>query len=583
MSEEVRRIKLYSVLLLIIWTGLMSVLWFLQYIETKHTTERIAAMMAESAFTKDELYRRWSTFHGGVYVPVTDETKPNPYLSHVPDRDVVTDSGKKLTLVNPAYMSRQVYEMSRNTDVLQTHLTSDVLMNPANKPDEWEKHALANIYGGAREYISVNNINGERYLRFMRPFITSEGCLKCHAFQGYKVGEIRGGISVSVPLKSLSAIEYNKIILSTVTYAFIWLIGLVVIIVGYRMIYGMMFELAESKDKLVELNDQKAAILSSTGEAILGVDKDGDIIFVNPVVEQITGYAREELLGKSHHVVLHRKDKAGSCLDESECLVRKTIEDGMRRRDEQIFIRKDGSLIDVEVLAAPIKKAGRVQGAVISYYDISEQIKNRETIKRSLEEKEILLKEIHHRVKNNLQIISSFLNLQKEASSSKETEDALNEAESRVMAMALLHQSLYRSENMSVVRLDTYFHSLFEHIRMNMKQIPIKIKEDVVPVSISIDTIMCCGLIVNELVINSIKYAFSSADSNPEICFVFSNDGGNYSMTVRDNGKGYPQDFEIDSLETLGLPIVVNLVKQLNGQYSLGNDGGAYFEVTFKA
>ncbi|QAR32485.1 DUF3365 domain-containing protein [Geovibrio thiophilus] len=581
MREEIRRVRLYSVLLVCIWTGLMAVLWFLQFLEIHNSTKRIAAIMAESAFTKDELYRRWNTSHGGVYVPVSESTKPNPYLSHVQDRDIITDSGKKLTLMNPAYMSRQVFEMAQDTDVIQTHLTSDILINPVNKPDTWEKLALAKLYGGAQEYVSVDSINGEEYLRFMRPFITVEGCLKCHAVQGYKVGEIRGGISVSVPLTRLAFIENNEVILASLTHVFIWAVGLMVLAVGYRRIYGMMYELAENKDKLQDMNEQKTTILSSTGEAILGVDSAGVIVFVNPVVEQITGYSREELLGRPHSV-LHRMDKQEEGSDESGCFVYQTIQDGERRKEEQVFSRKDGTCINVAVLAAPIKKAGRVQGAVVSYYDITEQIKNRETIKRSLNEKEILLKEIHHRVKNNLQIISSFLSLQKEASGSKETEDALGEAESRVMAMALLHQSLYRSEDMSVVRLDTYFHSLLDNMRKNMKCIPVEIKEDVEPVSLMIDTIMCCGLIVNELVTNSIKYAFTAESESPEIVFSFRTEGELCIMTVRDNGRGYPEGFDINSLETLGLPIVVNLVKQLGGEHTCGNDGGAWFRVSFK-
>ncbi len=582
MREEIRRVKLYSVLLVMIWTGLIVALTFLQYLEIRNSTERIATMMAESAFTKDELYRKWNTSHGGVYVPVTDNVKPNPYLIHVQGRDIVTDSGRKLTLVNPAYMSRQVYEMAIDTDVIQTHLTSDVLINPLNKPDTWEKLALAKLYGGAQEYVSVDTIDGEKYLRFMRPFVTSEGCLKCHAVQGYSVGQIRGGISVSIPLRKLFAIEVNEILLSIITHSLIWIIGLAVLAVGYRKIYDMMYELAESKDKLHEMNEQKSAILSSAGEAILGVDSTGIIIFVNPVVEQITGYSRDELLGKSHHLVLQRRDKQGNPLDEAHCPVFKTIHDGERRREEQIFRCKNGTFINVEVFAAPIKKAGRVQGAVVSYYDITEHISNRETIKRSLDEKEILLKEIHHRVKNNLQIISSFLSLQKESSGSKEIGDALGEAESRVMAMALLHQSLYRSENMSVVRLDAYFHSLLDNMRKNMKSIPIEIVEDVEAVSLPIDTIMCCGLIVNELVMNSIKYAFDEKSENPQIIFSFKTEGDLCSMTVKDNGMGYPPGLDAASLESLGLPIVINLVKQLNGEYFFGNDGGAYFRVSFR-
>ena len=157
-----------------------------------------ARNLAEESYRKDILYRRWATLHGGVYAPATEQTPPNPYLA-VPERDIVTPSGKALTLINPAYMTRQVHELVAEAFGVRAHLTSLNPIRPGNAPDEWERQALLAFGRGEKESVSFEALDGESYLRFMRPMIAEKGCLKCHAAQGYREGDIRGGISVSIP------------------------------------------------------------------------------------------------------------------------------------------------------------------------------------------------------------------------------------------------------------------------------------------------------------------------------------------------------------------------------------------------
>jgi PAS domain S-box-containing protein len=581
MREEIQKVRFYLFILMIMWTGLIVTLYAVQFRDANGSMIRIATMMANNTFEKDELYRLWNTMHGGVYVPADNNTQPNPYLSHVSERDVVTLSGRHLTLMNPAFMTRQVYELASSMNIVHTHLTSDVLINPVNKPDEWEKVALGELYGGVDEFASVSDIGGEPYLRFMRPFITVEGCLKCHAFQGYKVGDIRGGISVSIPLTRFLDIQRHTRITSLAVFVIIWVAGMLVLAAGFRMIIRMMLQLGTSRKHFRELYDQKAAILSSTGEAILGVDINGLITFVNPVVESMTGFNKSELLGKSHHEIVKHSYANEEPMDPDDCLVHKTLRDGCHRREEQLFHNKNGGPLHIEVLVSPVKKGADITGAVVSYYDISERIKSREYVKRSLEEKEVLLKEIHHRVKNNLQVISSFLSLQRDCYDSQEITEALKEAEGRVMAMALLHQSLYNSENLSEVKLDIYFNSLISNLVKNPVNAKPEVITDIDSESLSLDLIMSCGLILNELMTNSIKYAFNIDQVNPEIMLNIKKHGDEFIFTLRDNGKGFPENFDPESLDTLGLPIVINLVHQMGGVYKLENRGGAYFEMRF--
>ncbi len=192
----------------------------------------LARQNARSSFEKDLVYRRWAAGHGGVYVPVTDETPPNPYLSHIEKRDVITQFGDKLTLVNPAYMTRQVHELGQKQYGLKGHITSLNPIRPENAPDPWEAKILKTFENVPEEVTSLEIIDGERYMRLMRPMVTEKGCLKCHASQGYKVGDIRGGISVSVPMKQLQIITTQHLTILMIGHGILLVVGIAGIIIG---------------------------------------------------------------------------------------------------------------------------------------------------------------------------------------------------------------------------------------------------------------------------------------------------------------------------------------------------------------
>ena len=157
-------------------------------------------VQARSAYEKDIVYRRWNASHGGVYVPPTEQTPPNPYLDFIPDRDVITTEGQHLTLMNPAYMNCQVFKLGDEAYGIRSHITSLKPIRPENAADPWETEALKAFENGAEEISSIEQLDGKDYLRLMKPLITEKQCLRCHEKQGYKVGDIRGGISVSIPM-----------------------------------------------------------------------------------------------------------------------------------------------------------------------------------------------------------------------------------------------------------------------------------------------------------------------------------------------------------------------------------------------
>ncbi|MCA1743730.1 MAG: GAF domain-containing protein [Desulfovibrionales bacterium] len=163
-----------------------SLVW--NWHQVDKTTRSLAENEARAYFEKDVAYRQWANMHGGVYVQPTETTPPNPYLEHVPDRDVTTTGGKDLTLINPAYMTRQVHELSLEQSGLLGHITSLDPLRPENAPDDWENLALLSFEQGAERISSIETMDGQPYLRFMKPLITRESCLGCHGHQGYAAG-----------------------------------------------------------------------------------------------------------------------------------------------------------------------------------------------------------------------------------------------------------------------------------------------------------------------------------------------------------------------------------------------------------
>ena len=253
--------------LAILWTGILvaSLAW--NFHEQKEKILEIALNSAYLTFEKDVIYRKWVAQQGGVYVPVSKRTPPNPYLT-VADRDIFTSSGSPLTLVNPAYMTRQVNEMSSNIHS-RSHITSLNPIRPQNRPDSWETSALRSFEKGDQEVSSVEKVAGEEHMRVMRPFVTEEACLKCHASQGCKEGDIRGGISVSIPMEPLWAIQRPLISTVSLAHLLLWIAGISGIVISSKSLAKQVLaremaekELRKSRDELgIRVQERTAELL----------------------------------------------------------------------------------------------------------------------------------------------------------------------------------------------------------------------------------------------------------------------------------------------------------------------------------
>ena len=224
-------IRYYTWAVISAWTATVAGLLVWTIVQRQHHTETEATTAALAYFDKDQAFRLWATSHGGVYVPATERTPPSPYLAHLPYRDIAAPSGEKLTLMSPAYVVRQMNTEFSDLYGVAGHITSLNPLRPENAPDDWERDALTAFESGVDEVSEQANIDGQPYLRLMRPMVTKRECLECHGHQGHQVGDVRGGVSVSVPLASLLEAERSEVVTFSVSLGVVWLFGLVAITV----------------------------------------------------------------------------------------------------------------------------------------------------------------------------------------------------------------------------------------------------------------------------------------------------------------------------------------------------------------
>jgi two-component sensor histidine kinase len=226
---------------------------------------------------------------------------------------------------------------------------------------------------------------------------------------------------------------------------------------------------------------------------------------------------------------------------------------------------------------------GEVFGLLGSYEDISDRKQSEELLRRSLLEKELLLKEVHHRVKNNLQVISSIFSLQSNYVDDPQILAILEESQNRITSMALIHEKLYQSDSLANIDFADYLSnltsSLFSSYNVNHNEIHLNL--NVSNVSLNIDTAIPCGLLINEMVSNSLKHAFPAGRSGGIWIDLSVTIDQHLRLTIRDNGVGLPANFNIKTVNTLGLSLVEALVHQLEGELSIYSDNGATFELVF--
>ncbi|MCA1909456.1 MAG: DUF3365 domain-containing protein [Magnetospirillum sp.] len=414
------RLRRLGVLALVGWSVLVggSLAWNIQ--NEMRQTEQLATREARIHFNKDIAFRRWATKHGGVYVPIDERTPASPWMAHIPDRDVVTDSGQHLTLMNPAYMLRQMMAEYAAEYSVRGRITSLQPLNPNNAADEWEAAVLKRFAeSDVREVSAVVDGPDGPHLRLMRAMITETGCLKCHAGQGYQVGDIRGGIGVSVPLDGFRALQAEALRFQGISHGIIWMVGVVGIAIGgSRSRKRTLDELADQR-LVMELSHRNQTILNSVGEGIVGIDATCQVVFASPSVPRILGWSEAELMGKKFHELIEPGGRVEGmpCPGVNSCCP--TLLNGQGRQSVgELLRRKDAPPLPVEVQSSPVVDDGRVTGAVLVFHDISERLENEarrhellERLERSNHDLQDFAYVVSHDLQEPLRMVSSYMGL----------------------------------------------------------------------------------------------------------------------------------------------------------------------------
>lgn len=288
---------------LLFWCGLMAGSLYLSAKNEWQSALSTGREIGRSNIQNDYTYRAWNASHGGVYVPSNETTPPNPSLSHIPDRDIRTATGKEFTLMNPAYMTRQVHVLGEELYGLRAHITSLNVIRPENKPDPWEKNALQQFEQGAEEVTELVTMDNLPFMRVMTPMETTENCLKCHAHQGYQAGDIRGGISISVPMQELIANAQEHILFNRLYHLLTFLIGVSGLYVFYRQTSRHLAKRAAAEENLKTQGNYLQSIVDniSNGIAVYEAEENGEnFIFksLNAAGLKSTQLALQDVIGK---------------------------------------------------------------------------------------------------------------------------------------------------------------------------------------------------------------------------------------------------------------------------------------------
>ncbi|HMB46576.1 MAG TPA: PAS domain S-box protein [Candidatus Methanoperedens sp.] len=342
----------------------------------------------------------------------------------------------------------------------------------------------------------------------------------------------------------------------------------------------------KAEDLLNKSKEFAETVINSMKDAIAIIDVNTfRIINANSYFLEIYGMREEELIGKTCYEITHKRARPCTPPDDI-CPLMDTLNTGKYSTAEHVHYTKSGEKRYVEVSTTPVKdEFGKVVTVIHVARDITERKVAEDKIKASLKEKETLLKEIHHRVKNNLQIVSSLLDHQSQFIKDKKVIEIFTDSQNRIASMALVHEKLYQSKDLGKIDFSDYINdlaaNLFQSYIENSGKIRLNMKIE--NIQLDIDFAIPCGLIINELVTNSLKYAFP-AGSVGEIKIVFRKTIENMlELVISDNGVGIPPDLDFRKTGSLGLHLVTILAEnQLHGKINLNRNEGTEFKIEFK-
>ncbi|MFQ4138950.1 PAS domain S-box protein [Nodosilinea sp. PGN35] len=347
---------------------------------------------------------------------------------------------------------------------------------------------------------------------------------------------------------------------------------------------GVILDISDRK-RAEQIQEFQAVITRNMAEGIGVVRADnGMICYTNRKFEQMFGYDPGELNGQHVSIVNYATDRA-----EAEAVnqtIRQAVLENLEATYEVHNVKKDGTPFWCSATTSVFEHPEYGSVLVAVHQDISDRKESEAKLQASLREKELLLKEIYHRVKNNLQVVYSLLSLQSRKLSDPVALAVLRDSQSRVLAMALVHEKLYKSDDLTRIDLADYIHSLAYSLLETYRSgnSPIALRLEIEPYSLDIETALPCGLILTELMSNALKYAFAEGKPGEIVITAARSPNHQVALRVGDNGVGLPKDFNLERVSSLGLSLVRNLTNQIGGEVAIVPQVvGSAFQIVFPA
>ncbi len=353
---------------------------------------------------------------------------------------------------------------------------------------------------------------------------------------------------------------------------------------GRKAVFSIIRDITERKraeEQLRDLNARLHALIRAIPDLVAFKDREGRHIVVNKALEEFTGLSQSELIGKTNADLLPA-ELLESCNRSDEAVLR----DLKPLHYEEYYTGENGEKRHFDTIKAPIfDEPDGVAGTVTVSREITDRKRIETQVRSSLEEKEVLLKEVHHRVKNNLQIVASMLELQSGYIKDREAKVLFQESRKRLESMSLIHEKMYRSKDLARINYREYVDDLVGNLLTlsSGRSEDIEVKLDVEGIMLDVNSAIPCALIINELVTNSLRHAFPDGRKGRiELSMRRGGDGG-ISLAVSDNGIGFHKGLDFRNTKTLGMQLVISLVDQLDGRIELDRSEGTSFAVSFRA
>ncbi|MDX9713979.1 MAG: ATP-binding protein [Dissulfurispiraceae bacterium] len=595
--SHTRRFLLYSVSLLTLIL-IVSAAW--NIVQAKRDTLEKAKFEARTIYDHNVAYKKWNAMLGGVYAEVSKKNQPNHYIS--PEIRELPHAGKQLALINHYQMTKSAYELmseDKGTNIFNRVISLNP-MNPSNKPDEWEKSALLYFEKGLGEFSEVAQIGGAPYLRVLKPYKMEKECLKCHEYQGYKIGDIRGGISIGVPMLPYLKSETITIYTIAGTHLAMWLIGFAGI-----LFFSVRLMKNEKDRRYTEWKFKTLSDFAVNWEYWINVD--GDIVYMSPSVLNITGYSVTEFMNNRElvRVVVHPEDQEAYDTHVENFALMDSGETEFR------IITKDGQVKWISHICGPIYIDDQFLGRRITNRDVTDRKKLKAQLVQSqkMESLGLMAGNVAHDFNNILTTIMGFSALLKETVSPRDTAASryiqnILSASDRAHALtnSLLtfsRKQIVRSEEMSIKTVVNEIEPMLRRLIGDEYELQICLSEDDYPVCVDKNQM---EQVIMNIVTNArdsmpdgglISIETTTAKADAEYASRTHIAQGAYMiLSIADTGSGIdkkdvPHIFDpfFTTKEKgrgtgLGLSIVYGIIKQHNGFINVYSEPGT--GTTFK-